>query len=834
LALVWGSTGAAGNPPNEVTINKSFDNHPLRWIDVDSPREVSASDIGARGGKCGGGKTTKDPLVKFKVESVPKDIVVRVTGDHVGVILNIPGGMFSSGSFICKKAKNGMTKILTKWAKETYEIHVVQSSSGNKVNIDIEDPSRLGEYSPGDVKKIAAEFENPWTLKGVKPGTVDLPASAYGVSGSDCKGNTGRTPHAVFELAKTYDNAELRVTGSYRTYLLLAPGGGKYCSKASKKEVLKLGSWKSGIYKVFAIEPKGNIDLEFKDSDRQTVAEIAAEKEQAAKDAVALKAAAKENEAAMAAMKAAGYDKPTEIKLSPNFEPNPMFAKAGMVMPTKPIKDLGINKCTGFVTHAPIATVSFQQGQKLSIGVYGTAKRFLAMTKSGSDLWCGDDSGATTFQIDSFPAEDVLIYAGAKVKPSAVAAAKVRIMSLLFEQEKRDRSFKFDPAQVAVLDKMPKKPLMFNQSQYANQYVYGSRCSSVYQSLEPVVVLDVQRPLKKMEVLPIGADKDHEMVLVGPIETARKRSNLKECLSVNRKTTLDFKMGKYVFFGAHKRQGTKGTYGLNLFPPGYKQDPYMVVPIAGEIPMGQRSLQKQMPFLGDANVQARPEPRLKVFLTAPKELFSYVKFDLDDSLAQYGYTSSSATLKKGVKPIFPKKDEPVLIWRYAVSGAYFITMDGNMFGIDDVAYLESKPSGAPALVKSVRNTKIDFNGYHNRIYDDKTYGKAPPAELPKEEKKAWKSYQKTIAQYQKCSDKVWKKAPNEILSLKNADYLNGRDQTRLDSLIEKWSKKEEKACKPKKLNAAKTKYFKAVYKYRESARKKGLKKIAKRLKTLLN
>ena len=234
------------------------------------------------------------------------------------------------------------------------------------------------------------------------------------------------------------------------------------------------------------------------------------------------------------------------------------------------------------------------------------------------------------------------------------------------------------------------------------------------------------------------------------------------------------------------------------------------------LPLAERMIEAHFPELVSEDVWRIDSLRQKVYATAPRALFVFPAFDLDDSVAQFVPRVDRGIALQGPmdagKILYPHKDEPLLV----VDKNHVMAADGSMFQVS-WKDLVGAPAGAIWLPETARNAGLSMEYSFNAKGPD---DKANIAKLEKIE-----------AAYGKCAEKVWAPIENKIEAIKRGAWSEAREE-RMQALDRQGRAKESSACGTTRLEKARETLGKELMASRTKRRTAGLKAIRKRMNEL--
>jgi hypothetical protein len=140
------------------------------------------------------------------------------------------------------------------------------------------------------------------------------------------------------------------------------------------------------------------------------------------------------------------------------------------------------------------------------------------------------------------------------------------------------------------------------------------------------------------------------------------------------------------------------------------------------------------PQLTQQDMETSEANREAIFLSAPKELFVFPKFNMDKSVAEV--IGGGSRDKNAPAPEYPKENEPLLLLN---KNGLVVASDGAVFRVN-MKDLQADPGGAVAFPATPRNTWLPF--------DQAVRSKGP------EDEKSFAAWQKAEKEVDKCEERA--------------------------------------------------------------------------------
>ena len=225
--------------------------------------------------------------------------------------------------------------------------------------------------------------------------------------------------------------------------------------------------------------------------------------------------------------------------------------------------------------------------------------------------------------------------------------------------------------------------------------IHGSRCARAAFGVEPDVVLELARPVKGLRVRAAATTMSTTLRMQLPAGASDAVAPKPYCVDANTHLGFGGEEGAYGVSVGIPSSGTQ-TVTLMIYDESTTLDPLTLVSVPGPLEVKHRSLAVHFPFLTEEQLRldtyAHAEIAAHIFEKAPADAFVYAKLDLDKDIAwnsTYGTTA------------FPKKNEPLLVYRYDHERSRVLARDGFTYDVR-TSHLLPAPDGEPAPLAAPR------------------------------------------------------------------------------------------------------------------------------------
>lgn len=391
------------------------------------------------------------------------------------------------------------------------------------------------------------------------------------------------------------------------------------------------------------------------------------------------------------------------VTLKPDFAPNPTVVGTFSTKAEANIRDQphGVNRCSGFVGEQATAVIKLTSAMK-NTRISAPGARLIVAEMADRQYTCDEqsyDDRAPSVMLDEWPAGDIRIFVGGR-KEGEVYNYELRV-----EDQKRplDITWK-DKVKATEIPELPKDPIVITQSTPKEAGRKGSRCGNAYFHEVPDVVFSLKRPLGDMSI-EVRSAKGIDVELVGPLNESG-RDLPTNCGNDNRIGFSRMEAGIYGLRIGTDKAGEEALFHVVVrgkdttrnptLPPSKFQD---------AIALEESVVTWHYPQLTAQDMETSEANREAIFLSAPKELFVFPKFNMDKSVAEVLGGSGSSRDKNAPAPEYPKENEPLLLLQ---KSGVVMAADGAMFRVN-MKDLQADPGGAVALPAAPRNTWLSFD-----------------------------------------------------------------------------------------------------------------------------
>jgi hypothetical protein len=419
--------------------------------------------------------------------------------------------------------------------------------------------------------------------------------------------------------------------------------------------------------------------------------------------------------------------------LKSDFAPNPTVLGTFSSQATVNVSQQphGVSSCYGYVGESPAAVVKFTSAmQNTRISAPGAG---LILAEFGDRQYVCKEAGyggdgPNVMLSPEWPAGDVRIFVGGQ-------QGKTYNYEIRVEDEKRpiDILWKGKAKTIDVAE-VPKDPIIVSEVTPKTAGVKGSRCNHAFFREVPDVAFQLKRPLGDISI-EVRSAKPIEVQLVGPL-TADGRNIPTQCLNDDRTSIGRMEAGLYGLRIGTETSGAEVLYHVVLRGKDTSKNPVLPpTKFVDEATVDESVVTWHFPQLTVQEAEAGDANREALFLTAPKAIFVFPKFNMDKSVAEVMGASGDSS-KGAPAPEYPKENEPLLLLD---KGGHVMAADGSLFRVN-LKDLQADPGGAVAIPAAPRNTGLSFE-------------RALAAKGP-EDAKSVAAYEKAQKAVQSCYDRV--------------------------------------------------------------------------------
>lgn len=503
------------------------------------------------------------------------------------------------------------------------------------------------------------------------------------------------------------------------------------------------------------------------------------------------------------------------VAVKASFHPNPIIVSGLAGEAAVNTDKHGVrNGCNGYVGDDPAVVLDMEQESgDIEVSAPGGG---VLLAEIGGKYWC--DSASSIGQVprikaDKLPAGKIKIFVGELNKGTKIK------FSVRVEDTKRaiDLAWK-DKVKPVVLNEDLKQPIIVTQTTPTTKGVKDDRsfrCGKGFTRETPDFAFELKRPLTDLQLdFRSSHASQMDLVILGPIpEDGRNLPS--RCIENVPQSFGRMEPGLYVARVSPEENGAAWLYHLVLTSKGTPREPKTLpTKFADNVPFEERVVTGHFPLLTVDDVHDSDATREWLFVNAPKQLFVYPKYDLDDKVARVygaarrgGYTTSSFHPKAPAE-VFPKANEPLLL----LSRGQVLAADGSIFNVE-MKDLTDKPSGALALPSASRNPHL--------TWDHALYAHAP------EDDKLVAAYEKANKDLDACEDRVWNPAEKQIDAIRARPWWQ-QSEGQIQQIKDATSAAFDRTCKPDALKQKQLDTWAALMKSRSARRDAALGRVKAR------
>lgn len=387
------------------------------------------------------------------------------------------------------------------------------------------------------------------------------------------------------------------------------------------------------------------------------------------------------------------------VTLKPDFSPNPTvigtFSTKGEVSISG--QPHGASSCSGYVGEQATAVINLTSPRKHTRISAPGAKLILA--EFGNKQYSCRDvyDGTPSVMLDEWPAGPITIFVGGRKDQTYSYELRV-------EDEERPIDILWkDKVKATEIAELPKDPLVFTQTTAATAGHKGSRCGKGYFRDTPDLVFSLKRPLGDMTI-DVRSAKPFDVELVGPLNESGRDLPI-HCGSDGRIGIGRMEAGLYGLRIGTDKSGDETLFHAVVRGKDTTRNPAQPpAKFPDAIALDESVVMWHYPQLQQSDMETNEAVREAVFLSAPKELFVFPKFNMDKSVAEIvggGFSRDP----KAPAPEYPKENEPLLLIQ---KSGLVVASDGALFRVN-MKDLQADPGGAVVLPSRPRNTWLSFD-----------------------------------------------------------------------------------------------------------------------------
>lgn len=419
------------------------------------------------------------------------------------------------------------------------------------------------------------------------------------------------------------------------------------------------------------------------------------------------------------------------VTLKGGFSPNPTLigtysSKAEVSTSGAPH---GASNCYGYVGEEPAVVLNLTSamantrisapGAGLILAEFGDRKYICREASYGS--------GAPSVVLDpEWPAGEIKLFVGGQ-------QGKTYNYEIRVEDEKRplDIAWK-DKVKPVDLSDMPKDPIIVSEITPKSNGVKNGNCEGAFFRDTPDMAFVLKRPLADFTV-EVRSAKPIAVQVVGPL-TEDGRNIPTRCLSQERMTYNRLEAGHYALRVGTPASGDEVLYHVLMRGKDTSRNPVFVpTKFAETIALQESVVTFHFPQLLNSDLENSESNRESIFLSSPKAMFVFPKFNMDKSVAQILGGATPIDAKTPLE--YPKENEPLLLLD---AQGTVMAADGSMFRVN-MKDLQDEPSAAIAVPAAPRNMGMPF---------DRAFRSAGP-----EDAKAVAAYQAAQKAEDACHDR---------------------------------------------------------------------------------
>jgi hypothetical protein len=418
------------------------------------------------------------------------------------------------------------------------------------------------------------------------------------------------------------------------------------------------------------------------------------------------------------------------VTLKPDFAPNPTVVGT---FSTKAVANVyeqphGVSRCSGHVGDQATAVIKLTSAMK-NTRISAPGARLIVAELGNKQYTCDEGSSGSppSVMLDEWPAGDVTIFVGGRKDETYTYELRV-------EDEKRPIDVAWKNNKATEINEVPKDAIVLTQTTPGAAGRKGSRCGDAYFRDVPDVVFSLKRPLGDMSI-EVRSPKGVDVELVGPLNDTGRNLPV-NCGNDNRIQYNRMEAGIYGLRVGTATSGEESLFHVVVRSKDTARNPTAAPSkFADKIALEESVVMWHYPQLtqqdmdNDANREA-------IFLSAPKELFVFPKFNMDKSVAEIVGSGGSSREKNAPAPEYPKENEPLLLLN---KSGLVMAADGAVFRVN-MKDIQADPGGAIVLPAAPRNTWLPF--------EQAVRAKGP------EDEKAYAAWQKAEKDVTSCEDRA--------------------------------------------------------------------------------
>lgn len=420
------------------------------------------------------------------------------------------------------------------------------------------------------------------------------------------------------------------------------------------------------------------------------------------------------------------------VTLKADFSPNPTVIGSFSTKAEANVYEQphGVSRCSGYVGEQATAVLKLTSPMK-NTRISAPGARLIVAELANRQYTCDEESygdGAPSVMLDEWPAGEITIFVGGKKDETYNYQLKV-------EDEKRPLDIPWKDNKSTEIAEVPKDPIIMTQTTPAAAGQRGGRCGDGYYHDAPDLVFSLKRPLGDMSI-EVRSAKPIDVQLVGPLNDTGRNLPV-HCGNDNRIGFNRMEAGIYGLKIGTDKPGDESLFHVVIRSKDTSRNPTLAPSkFADKIALEESVVMWHYPQLTQQDMETSDANREAIFLSAPKELFVFPKFNMDKSVAEVVGAGSGSKDKNAPAPEYPKENEPLLLLN---KNGLVVGADGAVFRVN-MKDLQADPTGAVVLPAAPRNTWLPF--------DQAVRAKGP------EDEKAYSAWQKAEKDVTSCEDRA--------------------------------------------------------------------------------
>lgn len=392
------------------------------------------------------------------------------------------------------------------------------------------------------------------------------------------------------------------------------------------------------------------------------------------------------------------------VSLKPDFSPNPAVLGTFSTKAEVNVRDQphGVSNCSGYVGTEPAAVLEFTSAMK-NTRISAPGAQLIVAELGDRKYICkegGYGGGVPSVMLDpEWPSTPIKLFVGGR-------KGETYNYELRVEDEKRPIDILWkSKVKTQELAEVPKEPIVITDTTPGTAGVKG-RCGQSFFRDVPDIALSLKRPLGDMTV-EVRSAQPIDVQFVGPLnDTGRNIPT--SCLNDDRGSWSRMEAGMYGLRIGTKEPGAQVLYHIVVKNKDSVRNPTLPpTKFVDAATVEESVITWHYPQLTTSDLETSDANRESIFLSAPKALFVFPKFNMDRSVAEVlGGANVRSSDKKAPPLEYPKENEPLLLLS---SNGYVMAADGSLFKVN-MKDLQADPGGAVAIPAAPRNLAMSFDG----------------------------------------------------------------------------------------------------------------------------